>query len=211
VDPLADKYFSWTLYNYVANNPIKLIDPNGKEWIDAKGNLIYQNGKYTEFASGNDKRMGNELLKTTKGAEQFDKLVNSSQKIQIKFDTKTTLLDEEGKPVAGLTVPVSDISFDSKAKTKDANVTSAEITLFETGLNFVMEGAKTKSPPDYSITKDMSWTEVIAVILGHEIEHTTKENVNIKINMGKKAAEEKAREVSDIISDQILQNKNNKQ
>jgi RHS repeat-associated protein len=207
VDPKADKYFNWTPYNYVANNPIKLIDPDGKEWVDAKGNLIYKDGNYTEFASGNDKKMGNELLNTIKGAEQFNKLVNSSQKIKIKFDKETKLLDDEGKPVAGLTVPISDITFDLNTKTKDANVTSAEITLFEYGIDFVMEGAKTNKPPDYSITKNMSFLDVIAVILGHEIEHTTNDNVNIKTNKGKAAAEDKAREVSDIISDQILQNK----
>jgi len=34
VDPLADKYPSWSGYNYVYNNPLKNIDPNGKEiWV----------------------------------------------------------------------------------------------------------------------------------------------------------------------------------
>jgi RHS repeat-associated protein len=32
VDPMASKYPSLTPYAYVANNPIKLVDPNGMEW-----------------------------------------------------------------------------------------------------------------------------------------------------------------------------------
>ena len=47
-DPMADKYPSLTPYNYCANNPVKLIDPNGMEiWIsdDATGTSFkYENG-----------------------------------------------------------------------------------------------------------------------------------------------------------------------
>ena len=32
-DPMADKYPSLTPYNYCANNPVKLIDPNGEEGV----------------------------------------------------------------------------------------------------------------------------------------------------------------------------------
>lgn len=35
LDPLANKYYSLSPYDYVANNPIKFIDPNGKEIITA--------------------------------------------------------------------------------------------------------------------------------------------------------------------------------
>lgn len=34
VDPLAEKYYSISSYVYVANNPVKYIDPNGK-WIES--------------------------------------------------------------------------------------------------------------------------------------------------------------------------------
>ena len=32
VDPMSDKYASLSPYNYCANNPVKLVDPNGETW-----------------------------------------------------------------------------------------------------------------------------------------------------------------------------------
>ena len=46
VDPMSDKYPSLSPYVYCAENPVKLVDPNGEEaWQpDQDGNLIAQNG-----------------------------------------------------------------------------------------------------------------------------------------------------------------------
>ncbi len=46
VDPMADKYPSMSPYNYCANNPVKLVDPNGEE-IDGPDDLpknVFQRG-----------------------------------------------------------------------------------------------------------------------------------------------------------------------
>ena len=36
VDPMSDKYPSMSPYTYCANNPVRLVDPNGREWLDIK-------------------------------------------------------------------------------------------------------------------------------------------------------------------------------
>ena len=47
MDPLSEKFFPLTPYNYVANSPILLIDPNGEDWTinrteDKSGRVHYQ-------------------------------------------------------------------------------------------------------------------------------------------------------------------------
>jgi len=47
-DPLLEKYYPLSPYNYVANNPTKLIDPNGEDiWIyyKEKKNVYYKSGE----------------------------------------------------------------------------------------------------------------------------------------------------------------------
>lgn len=40
VDPLASKHPDYTPYGFCANNPIRYIDPDGRDWVDGNGNAI---------------------------------------------------------------------------------------------------------------------------------------------------------------------------
>ena len=45
MDPLAEKYYSWSPYHYGANNPIITTDPTEMDWYrDSKGNGFWQEG-----------------------------------------------------------------------------------------------------------------------------------------------------------------------
>ena len=73
VDPMSDKYPHLTSYNYCANNPVMLVDPDGREiWIALetpcpflKQFVQYKNGKLYE-RNGGEYRGNNSFAMKTK-------------------------------------------------------------------------------------------------------------------------------------------------
>ncbi len=89
VDPLAEKYYSTSPYAYCGNNPIVRIDLDGRRWIDGNGNLMWENGGFTETAMSsmhNQLRTAiQELMSTAEGMRQFNLLVNSPHNFLIQW------------------------------------------------------------------------------------------------------------------------------
>ena len=93
VDPMSDKYPSLSPYAYCANNPIKLVDPNGEEVGDYRD----WNGKLLGTDGINDKNVyftsDKASLKKIKMNEK-KKLTTNLSNVKVDWETNTTEIAE---------------------------------------------------------------------------------------------------------------------
>ena len=83
VDPMADKYPNLSPYNYCANNPMKLVDPDGRmvDWVESMGGTIYwdDNATSQETTKAGEKYLGKNVLVGTHGRdENLNESVNAA-------------------------------------------------------------------------------------------------------------------------------------
>jgi RHS repeat-associated protein len=68
VDPLGEGYKPHSIYAYVGNNPIALIDPDGKQWADPK--------KDEEIAKGLQRKISSRITSETKSLSKYTEKEN---------------------------------------------------------------------------------------------------------------------------------------
>ena len=93
VDPMSDKYPSLSPYVYCADNPVKLVDPNGEEFVGTDGKKVNvkqdKNGQIHigDNASEDLKRMASMINNSGSktAAKQFMKLANNRCKIHFQI------------------------------------------------------------------------------------------------------------------------------
>ena len=98
VDPMSDKYPSLTPYAYCANNPVILVDPDGREWLNAADEVF---GKILIEAAEIEKTVNSKWIK--KYDKKIEKLrSNNADETEIQkyenykkeLETQNEFLDE---------------------------------------------------------------------------------------------------------------------
>ncbi len=132
VDPLAEKYFAISPYTYVANNPIRLIDSDGREIVDPKGNRItYEVGKdgsltWSKNATADVIRIGNAMAKTEIGLQALSKLDQASFDVTMSINTTDLRKTASGEVMAGYSEP----TVNSKGE-----IVKYDMTVYEKGID----------------------------------------------------------------------------
>jgi len=98
VDPLSEKYYSWSPYVYCYNNPMKFVDPTGEAPIfDPEGNLIGTDAdgwKGTAIVMNKDSYK--EGMSNKDALKAGTKLNEYGESIRISDDSWTTVTDNGG-------------------------------------------------------------------------------------------------------------------
>ncbi len=185
MDPLAAKYPSMSPYNFVANNPILLVDIDGRDFIvkntaaqqktTAAFSIIFNN---SSAAFSFDKK-GKLLIDRTKihgelSADQrfiLDKIeglaTDNTIQIKIKFV-------KEG----GNYTDIPDATRDENAKPTEAKIyININHPLLEAKLNDTDDGTLCEGDPNYKPTDE----EKTIDILGHEIGHISEDRAGSKV------------------------------
>ncbi len=187
IDPLAEDYVYNGTYNFAENRVIDGFELEGLEWVDVDEDgekyTVYDPnfenedgtmGKYHDKATDEQKKYGDALKGSGEmGAKMFGNLVKADHEVVVNF------LDLD----VGSLLGIADVTLDESGE-----------KIIKTTIDIFMKGVEdaAKNPDDWFYSKDtkvitennLTLTDVVASVLGHEIGHDTVTNEKTRISGG---------------------------
>ena len=198
IDPFAEKYYTFSPYIYCAANPIRFTDPDGR-WI------LGNNGKRVSYTKSRGfsknvpedvKKLGNAMIKVTKGESVLLNMINSAHEIKIIINNELPQKDVKGNLIIGKTSPMIN------RKTNDFG--SVTITIY----NEVLSSEAIKNDPRY---QGLTTDEILGANGVHEGTHATSKEASSSFNKsdGENSAEANALKEEQEYLNQLRKSKEN--
>ncbi len=171
IDNKAEKYYGSTPYAYALSNPVRFIDPDGNVVVDPKGNPITYSAKagWSSNATLDVMRVGNAMMRTQTGREQWTKMTNSGKSVYINIKEG---YNPKNKDSNGSTHNRF-VENPQTGKKEIYNKNSVAITIWEQhNIDGTIEGNKFE---DYTVD------QLIGATAAHEAEHAVDgENIELQ-------------------------------
>ena len=167
-DPLSEKYYGISPYAFCNNNPVNLVDPDGRTWINKQKQIVCDANGPTVYATSEEVELIKAMNSIKTGRQQLQKLIDAPFDVQVDIN-----ITEKPQKYGNIKN-----TFKINKTTNQYTVISSLITIYE------------KKAEERAISTGLSITQAIAVNLAHEIEHITKENLELSINNADKPTKE---------------------